>query len=133
MPELSTAPELRRARVDQVGSLVAPESLHQLVERNAHGEATDEELRHAQDDAIRATMAKQEAIGLPVVTDGELRRRNFQDSFGAAVSGFALPADVKRSYIERQRDVATEGFRRAKPTRPHPARRSPTGCRSASV
>jgi 5-methyltetrahydropteroyltriglutamate--homocysteine methyltransferase len=104
---------LRRARVDQVGSLVAPPALHDLVEQNALGKASDDELRLAQDAAIRAAIRQQENIGLPVVTDGELRRRNFQDSFGAAVSGFALPADVKRSYMERQRDVATEGFRRA--------------------
>ena len=30
----------------------------------------------------------QEQIGLEVVTDGEFRRLNFQDSFGEAVSGY---------------------------------------------
>jgi 5-methyltetrahydropteroyltriglutamate--homocysteine methyltransferase len=44
-----------------------------------------------QDDAIREVIAKQEAIGFPVVTDGEFRRGNFQESFGSAVSGFDVP------------------------------------------
>ena len=36
---------------------------------------------------------KQAALGLPVVTDGELRRRNFQESFGSSVSGFEVAAE----------------------------------------
>jgi len=104
---------LRRLRVDQVGSLAGPPALHALVERNAMGEVSDAELTRAQDDAIRDVIRKQEAIGLPVVTDGEFRRRNFQDSFGSAVSGFATPDDVKRAYIERQREITTEAFARA--------------------
>jgi hypothetical protein len=36
---------------------------------------------------------KQESIGLPVVTDGELRRRNFQESFGDSVAGFEVAAE----------------------------------------
>jgi 5-methyltetrahydropteroyltriglutamate--homocysteine methyltransferase len=117
------AVDLRTVRVDQVGSLVAPLWLHDLLERNTAGEVSDEELQRAQDDVIRETIGREEAVGLPVVTDGELRRRNFQDSFGAAVSGFATAADLKQSYIDRQRTVATEGFRRAEAdaARPGPA------------
>src|SRR5262249_27770139 len=29
----------------------------------------------------------------PVITDGELRRRNFQESFGASVAGFEVAAE----------------------------------------
>lgn len=108
-----SAQELRRLRVDQVGSLAAPRGLHELVERNALGQASDEELARAQDAAIRDVIFKQEAIGFPVVTDGEFRRRNFQDSFGAAVSGFVLPDDVKRAYIERQNEITKDAFERA--------------------
>jgi 5-methyltetrahydropteroyltriglutamate--homocysteine methyltransferase len=109
---ISTA-GLRRLRVDQIGSLAGPPALHALLERNALGEASDEELTRAQDEAIRDVIRKQEALGLPVVTDGEFRRRNFQDSFGSAVSGYTLPADIKRSYIERQREITTAAFQRA--------------------
>src|SRR4051812_50176028 len=41
-----------------------------------------------QDECIREVIAKQEAHQMPVVSDGEFRRANFQDSFGQAVSGF---------------------------------------------
>jgi 5-methyltetrahydropteroyltriglutamate--homocysteine methyltransferase len=109
----ASAARLRRLRVDQIGSLSGPQSLQDLFDGNAEGTVSDEELARAQDAAIRDSIRKQEAIGFPVVTDGELRRRNFQDSFGAAVSGFALPADVKRSYAERQREITTEAFQRA--------------------
>ena len=112
-PAISTR-DLRHLRVDQVGSLAGPPALHALVERNAlGGGVSDAELAHAQDDAIREVIRKQEAIGLPVVTDGEFRRRNFQDSFGSAVSGYATPDDIKRAYIDRQREITTEAFARA--------------------
>jgi 5-methyltetrahydropteroyltriglutamate--homocysteine methyltransferase len=104
---------LRRLRVDQVGSLAGPPALRSLMERNALGEATDAALAAAQDEAIRDVIKQQEAIGFPVLTDGEFRRRNFQDSFGAAVTGFATPEDVKRSYLERHREITKEAFQRA--------------------
>jgi 5-methyltetrahydropteroyltriglutamate--homocysteine methyltransferase len=88
--------ELMHFRVDQNGSLVAPELLRDEFERHAHGEATDAELVAAQDEAIREVIRKQESIGLPVVTDGEFRRRNFQESFGNAVTGYDVPQQVER-------------------------------------
>ncbi|MFL6798355.1 MAG: hypothetical protein ACJ8F3_13175 [Xanthobacteraceae bacterium] len=82
---------LSTMRVDQNGSLVSPSSLHVLFERHARGAATDDELRIAQDAAIEDVIRQQEKIGLPVVSDGEFRRRNFQESFSNAVSGFDVP------------------------------------------
>jgi 5-methyltetrahydropteroyltriglutamate--homocysteine methyltransferase len=99
--------------VDQIGSLSGPRSLQALLNGNTEGTVSDEDLARGQDEAIRDSIRKQASIGFPVVTDGELRRRNFQDSFGAAVSGFVLPDDVKRSYVERQREITTEAFQRA--------------------
>jgi len=86
----------RRLRVDQNGSLTAPGALRHAFDRHARGEIDDAELHAAQDDAIADVVRKQEAIGWPIVTDGEFRRRNFQESFGAAVSGFDEPAHVER-------------------------------------
>ena len=104
---------LRSLRVDQIGSLAGPQALIDLVEGNAFGKVTDDELSRAQDEAIRDVIRKQEQIGYPVVTDGEFRRRNFQDSFGAAVSGYDVPEDLKRSYIDRQNGITKEAFARA--------------------
>jgi len=84
--------DLRSLRVDQIGSLVRPLRLLAAFERHAEGRASDAELASEQDEAIRAVLQKQEAIGLPVLTDGEFRRRNFQESFSSAVSGFDVPA-----------------------------------------
>jgi methionine synthase II (cobalamin-independent) len=44
---------------------------------------------------------KQEEHGLPVVTDGEFRRHNFQESFSECVTGFDVPKDVSRYYEKR--------------------------------
>jgi len=80
--------DLRRIRVDQVGSLAAPAGLQAVFARHEEGKATDAELDDAMDVAIRDYLAREAAIGLPILSDGELRRRNFQESFGSAVSGF---------------------------------------------
>ncbi|MFM9972655.1 MAG: hypothetical protein ACKVQK_30115 [Burkholderiales bacterium] len=93
----NTAEPLRTLRVDHNGSLVAPAWLNQAFAAYATNELTDDALREVQDKAIREVIAKQEAVGLPVVSDGEFRRRNFQESFSAAVSGFDVPAGMERS------------------------------------
>jgi 5-methyltetrahydropteroyltriglutamate--homocysteine methyltransferase len=90
---------LKFARVDQVGSLVPDQRWRDAVERHKSGKASSDEVRQAQDAAIRLAIARQEAIGLPVITDGELRRLNFQESFGASVSGFDVPAEVRQNYL----------------------------------
>jgi methionine synthase II (cobalamin-independent) len=90
---LQTIADINRIRVDQNGSLVAPQSLQKAFERHGSGAATDAELQKAQDQAIREVVRKQESVGLPIVTDGEFRRRNFQESFSKAVSGFDAPAN----------------------------------------
>jgi 5-methyltetrahydropteroyltriglutamate--homocysteine methyltransferase len=89
---------LRHVRVDQVGSLVGGPGWRNAFDRFGRGEATLAEVHEAQDAAVRSVIAKQEEIGLPVVTDGELRRFNFQESFGAAVSGFDVPAEARVDY-----------------------------------
>ena len=75
-------------RVDQVGSLLRPQALKEVFERHAKGEAGDDELRQAQDAAVKDVIAQQEAHDLPVLTDGEFRRLGFKDSLGDSVAGF---------------------------------------------
>lgn len=85
--------DLRKIRVDQVGSLCAPRALQEVFARYKQGQVTEDILDRAKDDAIGEVVARQSAIGLPVVTDGELRRRNFQESFGSSVSGFEVASE----------------------------------------
>jgi 5-methyltetrahydropteroyltriglutamate--homocysteine methyltransferase len=87
--------DLKRLRVDQVGSLCAPSSLRRVFADYKRGEASEQELDRAKDGAIRDLIAKQESIGFPILTDGELRRRNFQESFSESVAGFDVPAEDK--------------------------------------
>lgn len=87
--------DLRTIRVDQIGSLCTPRPLQEVFARYKEGAASEDELDRAKDDAIRHIVRKQAAIGLPVVTDGELRRRNFQESFGSSVRGFEVATEDK--------------------------------------
>ena len=44
-------------------------------------------LRAIQDEAVAGVLAAQAAHGIPILTDGEFRRRNFVDSVATSVSG----------------------------------------------
>jgi 5-methyltetrahydropteroyltriglutamate--homocysteine methyltransferase len=94
--------DLKRLRIDHIGSLVRPPKLKEAFIRYDRRQLSNEELRHAQDTAIRQVIAGQEAHGLPVVTDGEFRRHSFQESFSEAVSGFEVPKNVGLYYEQRQ-------------------------------
>ena len=83
--------ELDLLRVDHIGSFRRPRPLLDMQARLDDGEATLDELTALEDDLIREVIAEQERVGFGIVTDGEFRRRNFQDSFGAAVSGYDVP------------------------------------------
>jgi 5-methyltetrahydropteroyltriglutamate--homocysteine methyltransferase len=92
----------RRLRIDHIGSLVRPTKLKEAFALYDRGRLDEKELHRAQDEAIRAIIAGQELHGLPVVTDGEFRRHNFQESFSEAVSGFDVPKNVSLYYEQRQ-------------------------------
>jgi 5-methyltetrahydropteroyltriglutamate--homocysteine methyltransferase len=84
----TTGTNLDRLRVDFTGSLLRPERLQAAAVQCARGAISPDALRQVQDECIREVIARQEAHQMPVVSDGEFRRANFQDSFGQAVSGF---------------------------------------------
>ncbi len=86
--ESSEKKALAAIRTDVVGSLLRPARLKQAYADRDHGKISAEELSRIEDDAIREAVRLQESVGLDVVTDGEFRRLNFQDSFAASVSGF---------------------------------------------
>src|SRR6185436_338035 len=68
-------------RVDHVGSLLRPTYLKDAFERFARQELSREDLGAVQSRAITEVVRRQESIGLPVITDGEYRRLNWQVSF----------------------------------------------------
>ena len=94
------SPDLRKLRIDHNGSLVSPPWLSVAFRQYAQSEIDEAALRAVQDRAILDVLKKQAEIGMPVVSDGEFRRRNFQESFSMAVSGFDVPVGKERS-LER--------------------------------
>ena len=95
----STQVAIGRIRSDVVGSLLRPARLKQAYAEREQKKISDADLRRIEDDAIREAVRLQEEAGLDVITDGEYRRLNFQDSFAASVSGFEARA-VNLSFME---------------------------------
>ena len=80
-------------RAEHVGSLLRPAELLE-----ARRSASAKQLRALEDEHIARVIAKQRDLGFQVVTDGELRRRNFMSDFTDAVEGFDLGDAVGRSW-----------------------------------
>jgi 5-methyltetrahydropteroyltriglutamate--homocysteine methyltransferase len=93
--------ELGKIRNDVVGSLLRPTKLKDARNQYDEGKLTLEQLREIEDQAIREAVKLQESIGLSVVTDGEYRRLNFQDSFGESVSGYDAGKPSLKFYESR--------------------------------
>ena len=74
-------------RADHVGSLLRPPALHQARASHAAGAITADELRRAEDDAIRAVVRMQEEAGLRSATDGEFRRAEWHTDFILRLGG----------------------------------------------
>jgi 5-methyltetrahydropteroyltriglutamate--homocysteine methyltransferase len=88
--------DLAQIRTDVVGSLLRPAYLKEAHARHDEKKIDSGELRRVEDEAIRDAVRLQEEVGLAVVTDGEFRRLNFQDSFAASVTGFdARPVSLR--------------------------------------
>jgi 5-methyltetrahydropteroyltriglutamate--homocysteine methyltransferase len=102
--------DLAKIRTDVVGSLLRPPALKETRMRFDDGAVSAAALRAMEDEAVREAVRLQEGIGLDVVTDGELRRLNFQDSFGASVEGFDASRSTLKVY-ERRVEGAAPGRR----------------------
>jgi len=81
--------EAKTIRADVVGSLLRPLELLEARRRYASGEIPATEFKRAEDRAVDGAIGLQERAGLPVVTDGEMRRESFQSQLVEAVEGFS--------------------------------------------
>jgi len=77
-------------RADQVGSLLRPAPVKEARTRLLASEITPAELKAVEDAEITKLVAKQEAIGLQAVTDGEFRRSWWHYDFLKHLDGVEL-------------------------------------------
>ena len=97
-------------RTDVVGSLLRPGELRAARVAFEKGEIDADAFRNIEEGAIVAAVRLQETVGLDIVTDGEYRRLNFQDSFGLSVAGF--DAVQSKQSVYEQRVAGAEPLRR---------------------
>ena len=102
--------DLANIRTDVVGSLLRPVYLREARQKLDEGKLAAEAFQKLEDQSVAEAIALQESVGLDVLTDGEMRRLNFQESFGAAVEGFDAGASKFETY-ERRVAGATPGRR----------------------
>ena len=93
--------ELANIRNDVVGSRLRPAKVKEARMSYDEGRLSATELRALEDQCIRGAVRLQEEAGLAIVTDGEYRRLNFQDSFGESVSGFDAGRPSLKFYESR--------------------------------
>ena len=110
-----TKAELATIRTDVVGSLLRPAAVKDARIAFDDGKITAEALHAVEDEAVRDAVRLQENAGLDVVTDGEMRRLNFQDSFGASVEGYDAARSTLKVY-ERRVEGSAPGQRWEIPT-----------------
>jgi 5-methyltetrahydropteroyltriglutamate--homocysteine methyltransferase len=80
---------MRPVRTDVVGSMLRPPELLEARNFFRLGEMTPAAFKEIEDRAVDGAIEAQEAAGLDVVTDGEMRRESFQSQFTEAVAGFS--------------------------------------------
>ncbi|MCZ6632180.1 MAG: hypothetical protein O7G87_02165 [bacterium] len=76
------------AHTDVVGSLLRPDWLLKARQDVEKGTLSSAEFKTLEDRAVDGAVSLQEAAGLDVITDGEMRRTSFQSQMTEAVDGF---------------------------------------------
>ncbi|HEU4320298.1 MAG TPA: 5-methyltetrahydropteroyltriglutamate--homocysteine S-methyltransferase [Acidimicrobiia bacterium] len=84
-------------RADHVGSLLRPPQIFAMRDKVARGEATAEDLRAVEDEAISAMIPKLEATGIQAITDGEYRRAWFHLDFLEQLDGVTVTGMIQSS------------------------------------
>lgn len=81
-------PAMHTPRADVVGSLLRPDWLLDARGQLERGELTPAAFKQVEDRAVDEAVALQDAAGLDVVTDGEMRRYAFYGHLVDALDGF---------------------------------------------
>jgi 5-methyltetrahydropteroyltriglutamate--homocysteine methyltransferase len=109
-------------RTDVVGSLLRPAYLKEARAARDAGALSPAEFKRVEDRAVNEALALQEAAGLDVVTDGEMRRYAFYGHFVDAVEGldryggWAIPFHDEQGHeVVLKRPVVVDRLRRVRP------------------
>ncbi|MBV9164844.1 MAG: 5-methyltetrahydropteroyltriglutamate--homocysteine S-methyltransferase [Solirubrobacterales bacterium] len=93
-------------RADHVGSLLRPPELLKARDDHAAGRIDDEQLRAAEDEAIRGVVALQRDVGLRTATDGEFRRASWHMDFIYSLDGISrAPGNLAVKFHNEQGDL----------------------------
>jgi 5-methyltetrahydropteroyltriglutamate--homocysteine methyltransferase len=93
-------------RADHVGSLLRPQRLLDAREEFTAGRMSAEDLRAAEDDAIREIVQMQRDVGLQSATDGEFRRGSWHMDFIYQLGGIEKVAgDIKVKFRNADGEV----------------------------
>jgi 5-methyltetrahydropteroyltriglutamate--homocysteine methyltransferase len=93
-----------RYYADNVGSFLRPAYLKDALDQGV----PEDELSELQDRAVREVLRLQEEVGLPIVTDGEFRRRLWYHTILAVADGFD-PERFDRAWTDEQGRVHHHG------------------------
>jgi 5-methyltetrahydropteroyltriglutamate--homocysteine methyltransferase len=93
--------DLDRIRTDVVGSLLRPPAWKDARARLESGNLNQAQFERIELELVKQQVQLQESIGLDVVSDGEISRLNFQDSFGLSVSGYDTAGDSVKLHEQR--------------------------------
>jgi methionine synthase II (cobalamin-independent) len=94
-----TAPPFR---ADHVGSLLRPPELREARADFAAGQISGDQLRAAEDEAIRDAVRMQEDLGLQVATDGEFRRGSWHMDFIYQLGGIEKASENMKVRFQNQ-------------------------------
>ena len=93
--------DLDHIRTDVVGSLLRPADWKAARLQYEQKKMSADEFARIELECVKRHIALQEAAGLDVVTDGEVGRLNFQDSFGLAVRGYETASETVKTHEGR--------------------------------
>jgi len=103
------------AHTDVVGSLLRPVALRKARDEWAAGRLSRTQFKSIEDRAVDEAVSLQEAAGLDIVTDGEMRRLSFQSQMTEAVDGFGAWDINAFLWGNWHGDGAVAGLRRERP------------------
>jgi 5-methyltetrahydropteroyltriglutamate--homocysteine methyltransferase len=95
-------------RAEVVGSLLRPDELVQARAKLRAGELAADDYREIEDRAVDDALRLQEAAGLDVATDGEMRRDIFFDFLISGLSGLSPIPGKKATFRNDSGEIAME-------------------------